>query len=382
MISYHLVNESIRTEDVIVDETNKRYIFKYPCTSNSECTDYFVSLPAGVYKFELYGASGGATEGKVSTFIDSNGNCTSQEIVTAFGGNTECKQVNSRGGSGGYISGTIILSKGTTAFFTIGGRGIYNYSKKMADNDECYLPQNMIPGGYGGGGYAANWFLFDNYNGAGSGGGQTCVKFDKNDLWHRVIVSGGGGGSDNSATDRTVFQGLDDGSGGSGGGITAQGYWDNGVYKDQSLVNSSFGFSFGYGESPRRDTSLHDQGVKSPEGASDRPGAGAGWFGGFAGLSGNGGSGGGSSWALTRAMDFPKGNIIAYNSFYENIGSQPYGFKYEDVYFFNNVRNYPGLWEGNGQLILTILGILKCSSNYSPYFSSSILFTFIILGLN
>ncbi|KAI5508118.1 glycine-rich protein family, partial [Trichomonas vaginalis G3] len=358
MISYHLVNESIRTEDVIVDETNKRYIFKYPCTSNSECTDYFVSLPAGVYKFELYGASGGATEGKVSTFIDSNGNCTSQEIVTAFGGNTECKKKNSRGGSGGYISGTIILSKRTTTFFTIGGRGIYTYKITEEQTERCYIQENMVAGGYGGGGYAANWYRNEVDNGSGSGGGQTCVKFEKNDLWHRVIVSGGGGGSDNSASVNTEFRGPDDGSGGSGGGIISQGYWVDGKYNGERLANSSFGFSFGYGESARQYSSLHEHGVKSADGTSDRPGAGAGWFGGFAGLNRNGGSGGGSSWALTKALDYPSGNITVYDSFYKNIGSQPYAFNSSDGYFFNDIRNYAGIWEGNGQLILTILDTL------------------------
>ncbi|EAX91030.1 hypothetical protein TVAG_425220 [Trichomonas vaginalis G3] len=364
MLSYHLDNEFLGTENVNVDYMNKRYIFRYPCTSNSKCTDYVVSLSAGVYKFELYGASGGSKEGRISTFIDSSGNCMSQSIVSTFGGNTKCKQLNSRGGSGGYISGIIKIFKQTTAFFTIGGHGIYKYNNQVANTEDCYFTQNMIPGGYGGGGYAANWYLSVENNGAGSGGGQTCVKFDKNDLWHRVIVGGGGGGSDNSASDFNIFLQQDDGSGGSGGGKISQGYWVNGAYNGERLANSTFGFSFGYGESPRQYSSLHNQGVKSSEGASDRPGAGAGWFGGFAGLNGNGGSGGGSSWALTKALDYPKGNIIVYDSFHNYIGSQKYGFDSTSPYFFDNVRSYSGIWEGNGKIIVTILNPLKCSKMY------------------
>ncbi|EAX91029.1 loricrin, putative [Trichomonas vaginalis G3] len=222
----------------------------------------------------------------------------------------------------------------------------------------------MVPGGYGGGGYAANWHFISENSGAGSGGGQTCVKFDKNDLWHRVIVSGGGGGSDNTGADFSTFKGFDDGSGGSGGGFTAQGYWQDVNYFGEKSANSRFGFSFGYGESAQQHGSLSDYGVRSADGESDRPGAGAGWFGGFAGMNGNAGSEGGSSWALTRALDYPKEFITAYDSFHNYIGSEKYGFDSTSPYFFDNVRSYSGVWEGDGQLVITILCTLKCSKIY------------------
>ncbi|EAY13860.1 hypothetical protein TVAG_044210 [Trichomonas vaginalis G3] len=115
----------------------------------------------------------------------------------------------------------------------------------------------MVKGGYGGGGNAFNFYSSSTDYGSGSGGGQTAVKFFSNDLWHRVIVAGAGGGSDNSYTYPNM---VDDGSGGSGGGLTAQGCWINGALKSDKLANSTFGFTFGSGESAQ------EKGSKNPNG--------------------------------------------------------------------------------------------------------------------
>ena len=79
----------------------------------------------------------------------------------------------------------------------------------------------MIEGGYGGGGYASNYFYSDSYFGSGSGGGQTAVKFEVNDLWHRVIVSGAGGGCDDN---NGIYNSENDGAGGAGG-VVGQGWF-------------------------------------------------------------------------------------------------------------------------------------------------------------
>lgn len=220
----------------------------------------------------------------------------------------------------------------------------------------------MIKGGYGGGGNTFNYWMSESNFGAGSGGGQTAVKFLQNDLWHRVIVSGAGGGSDNSI-DNEVFNGTDDGSGGAGGGLVGQGYWMNGVYQSDRLANSTYGFTFGFGESAQKDRSLNPDGVIPAEGGYDRPGAGAGWFGGFAGQKGNAGSGGGSSWALCSDAIIPKGNIYANGTFYNETQNFPYAFKLTDGYVFRNVKTASGVWEGNGRLIITVLEnflVLSC----------------------
>ncbi|EAY19629.1 loricrin, putative [Trichomonas vaginalis G3] len=231
----------------------------------------------------------------------------------------------------------------------------------------------MVKGGYGGGGYAANFKGVDDTDGAGSGGSQTAVKFLSNDLWHRVIVAGAGGGSENEF----AYGNSDDGSGGSGGDFTAQGYWENGVYNSSRLANSTFGFTFGSGESAQENGSKNPNGVQSGSGFSDRPGAGSGWFGGFAGHSGNAGSGGGSSWAVSKNAIIPQGNITATDSFYNINDSHPYSFSLDDGYLFSDVKTYPGIWEGNGLLVITILDSIiypSCVSINCSHFSYFLLF--------
>ncbi|EAY08788.1 hypothetical protein TVAG_188750 [Trichomonas vaginalis G3] len=116
----------------------------------------------------------------MSSHIDEEGNCTNEAYVAIANGNTKCNKVGSRGGAGGYISGIIKLSKRITAYATIGGRGIYAFSVLYPSFDR----NDMIKGGYGGGGYAFNYYDGGDADGAGSGGGQTAVKFLANDLWH------------------------------------------------------------------------------------------------------------------------------------------------------------------------------------------------------
>ncbi|KAI5522505.1 glycine-rich protein family, partial [Trichomonas vaginalis G3] len=326
MISYYLENNPSSKGKVSIDEVTQTYKFDYPCESYSDCTEYVIHLSPGLYKFELFGASGGACTNRTSLFMNSDGNCTHREAAFLYGGNAVCRQIVNRGGAGGYISGIIKILHKITAFATIGGKGIHTCTRASANQDSDYYPSNMVKGGYGGGGWAANWYWQPGNNGAGSGGGQTAVMFLQNDLWHRVIVSGGGGGSDNCPAHQTEFMGADDGSGGAGGGFTAQGFWINGELKSSHVANSTYGFSFGSGESAQKDGSKNQWGVKRGEMESDRPGSGSGWFGGFAGHHGDGGSGGGSSWVLSKNAVIPPGEIQAYDSFYNPIGKHPYAF--------------------------------------------------------
>lgn len=167
----------------------------------------------------------------------------------------------------------------------------------------------MNPGGYGGGGSSPGYA-------SGSGSGQNAVKFEKHDLFHRVIVSGGGGGSDNGGG---TLQQSDDGSGGAGG-LEAQGFYIDGMYIENLSANSTFGFSFGQGESSRTDGSKNPYGIKTPHGFTDRGSAGGGWYGGFCSHHNNGGAGGGSSLVLSDNAILPKGELTFYDENYEEIG--------------------------------------------------------------
>ncbi|EAX88651.1 PE_PGRS protein, putative [Trichomonas vaginalis G3] len=305
----------------------------------------------------------------MSAHIDKNGKCINDALIAIANGNTKCNLVGSRGGAGGYISGIIKLSHRITAFATIGGQGIYGITSTFSTYD-C---DKMVKGGYGGRGYASNFFdSYSNY-GSGSGGGQTAVKFLSNDLWHRVIVAGAGGGSDNIYS----YGNTDDGSGGSGGDFTAQGFWVDGVLNSEKIANSTFGFTFGAGESAQQNGSKNPNGVQEARGASDKVGAGSGWFGGFSSHNGDGGSGGGSSWALSANAVIPQGNIDAKGSFFEENESHPYSFSLDDGYIFSDVKTYPGIWKGNGRLVITILDSIiypSCVSINRSHFSYFLLF--------
>lgn len=363
MLSYRLDDISKGFANVSKNTSSNTYTFDYPCESYSDCTDYVISFPPGVYKFELYGASGGSFPGMVSSYQYSDGTCTKSEIVSAYHGNTHCIADGSRGGAGGHISGIISLSHRLTSYATIGGRGNYSYTQKYCDVESDFYLDNMIKGGYGGGGYASNCYYSEKINRAGSGGGQTAVKFHKNDLWHRVIVAGAGGGSDNYHVDR-INQGEDDGSGGAGGGSVAQGYWYSHQYTDERMASAVSGFTFGSGESAQRDKSKNPNGVTVSRGSDDRPGSGAGWFGGFAGHDGNGGAGGGSSFVLTNENieELSQKTLTAHDTFYNNPITAEYGFTAKAGYKFSEVKTVPGIWDENGRLIVTVLDFISLPS--------------------
>ena len=202
-------------------------------------------------------------------------------------------------------------------------------------------------------------------------GGQTSVQFLENSLYHRVIVSGAGGGSDDSAGD--------DSRGGSGGSLVAQGWWADRVYNGKYLANSSSGFTFGTGEAAQLYGSKNSKGVQIPYKQTDRCGAGGGWFGGFASHHCNGGCGGGSSWALTKDAYIPPGLIESRDEFYENNELRKYNFDLNSEYLFSEVEHIPGIWQGNGRLIITVLKSLFINScvlgcHLSNYFLGFIIF--------
>ncbi|EAX88988.1 hypothetical protein TVAG_356230 [Trichomonas vaginalis G3] len=273
MKSISLANSSIRDAEINVIEGKFQYIFDYPCKSNSVCTDYVLSLAPGVYKFELYGASGGSARNVVSTYRFENNTCISDAVVRRYNGNTACLQMSSIGGAGGYISGKIRIPRETVTFLTVGGKGIYSHTLIEMSTARCFSRKYMIPGEYGGGGGASNFCDVEGSEacGTGSGGGQTAVKFSENDLWHRVMVSGGGGGTDNIFG---TFGGNEDGSGGAGGNLVAQSWFAGGVLQKQYFADSTKGFTFGTGEGARYGTPKNNKAV--PNGNNvDNGGAGA-----------------------------------------------------------------------------------------------------------
>ncbi|EAX98574.1 hypothetical protein TVAG_429280 [Trichomonas vaginalis G3] len=337
MQSVSLVNTSIDGAKLKYSHLeNNKYLFEYPCERNDECTDYKVIFLPGVYKFELYGASGGSHINNASSYRFENNSCIDDQIVLKYGGNTACQKVSSNGGAGGYISGKIKLKKLTATFLTIGGQGIFSHNSICYWDDACFNIEHLIKGGCGGGGSSSDYCVDSNTVdcGSGSGGGQTAVKFIENDLWHRVLVSGGGGGSDDKNGE---FAKTDDGSGGSGGNLTAQSWFVDGILHDEYIA-------FGSGEAARLGKSKNPNAVQI-NGSLDIAGA-----------------GGGSSWALTSDAIIPQGLINASEMFYENIISKEYAFTKHSGYLFEDVIHVPGIWNGHGKIIITILDSYECQT--------------------
>lgn len=208
----------------------------------------------GVYKIECWGASGG------------------------YANNTQ-RNLNHNGGKGGYASGIFNFSSRTTLFARIGGKGLSNmYSS------------TFIKGGYNGGGTGGCGKFKVN---AGSGGGATDLRFQGDDLKHRIIIAGGGGGA-------SITNGFNNagGHGGHGGGeiggnsagkdSQADGYtvrganqttpgWSNPPFYPDIIFNGSYGIG-----GPGTPNTLYE---------SSSGGGGGGLFGGGGGAA-TGGSGG------------------------------------------------------------------------------------------
>ena len=359
---------------------NNVYILDYPCPTSHECSAYKVELPPAKYFLELYGASGSSDRGATSyryannTFMDST-------IVEYYGGNAVPGTTDhgSYAGAGGYTSGVLKLLVRTTMYMHIGGKGGV-IKGACVDQKKCEEDQYRPPGGYNGGGRGLPYQQANAY----SGGGATDIRAEENDVFHRIMVAGGGGGSDNN--DIYNLGADDDGSGGAGGGLTAQGYFVNGVLDDKIVAGQLNGFAFGQGESALYGVSNHPNGSHANIGHSDRAGGGGGWFGGFSSHHGNGGGGGGSSFALTRDAEFPRGTIKLYNDVYMETGiSGEYSFQ-NNEYIIDHPTFVSGIWEGNGKVVITIIdpfySMQQCTNNcVKQSFYLSILLYYVIISI-
>ena len=323
------------------------YSIDYPCDKSYECSSLESTFPAGYYKIELYGASGGHSNGYISTYIDPETETCSDENVTKYKGNTVCTKLTSMAGAGGYTSAYLLLHKPTKIFLAIGGQGSFKSESGSDPYDDAERPK----GGFNGG---AKGSLY-NYYGSSGGGGATDFRLYEDDFWHRVLVSGGGGGSDNEITYHAPTH--DNGRGGAGGGLIAQGPWIDNVYQSSFVATQEKGFTFGNGEAPQKDGSKSPEGIHTPDGSTDRAGAGGGWFGGFASHHGNGGAGGGSSFAFTSDAFVPEGSINSTDEYYENVTSMPYAIKQSSLFSITNPIFVPGIWDGNGFARITVFNI-------------------------
>ena len=184
-----------------------------------------VTLPAGTYKLEVWGAEGGTA-------------------------------LNNYGGYGGYSVGTLNLTdESTVLYIQVGG------CPASVGNDRV-----VVPGGYNGGGNGYNRYYNDTATYGQGGGGGTDIRIGQDSLYARVIVAGGGGGSTSNGNERAKKYG-----GGLDGGCEASAYQAHQTPSTGS-TNVNFG-TFGQG------------GAATTEGGNYKYGSGGGgggWYGGAA----------------------------------------------------------------------------------------------------
>ena len=309
--------------------------FKYPCKSSSECTEYVVQIPKGVYRFEAFGASGGYSDScPPSPKRISATQCQGQQYVSKYKGNVKCYTNCSSPGSGGYTSAILSLHQEKTFFIAIGGKGSFGTSlcDDNSDRNECKPPP-----GFNGGGRPASSSIVNKTG----GGGGTDIRAEVNDWFHRILVAGGGGGSD-GITDP-------DGFGASGGGFETEGYWIEGTLDTSKRSTQTDGFSFGQGEA----------GIVKETGRLDIAGSGGGWFGGYSSQNYNGGGGAGSSFVLTHTAVLPTDEIPVLNDIGEEVNRSSYAFDTNSSFVMYDPVLGEGVWMGDGKFILTIL-LDKC----------------------
>ncbi len=184
---------------VYAANSRNSYVFKYT-------GDYqtFVAPYNGVYKLEVWGASGGDSD------------------IVSFGG------------KGGYSKGYYSMKKGETIYIYVGGEGNTSTSGSSA-------------GGYNGGGDGA---IGSYGQPVGGGGGATDIRTISGDwnnessLNSRIIVAGGGGGAGAWYTGPSYdFSG---GAGGGENGLDGLGYKSGGNIAGLGGDQTSAGYAPGY----------------------------------------------------------------------------------------------------------------------------------------
>lgn len=214
-----------------------------------------ITLPAGVYKLEVWGAQGGG----YSSY---------------------------KGGAGGYSIGNLTLLEPTTLYLYAGGQPATSTSSSVT-----------IEGGFNGGGKAR----YHSYSGTTSycqaGGGGSDIRIGTDSLYARVIVAGGGGGSASVNALTTKY------GGGTSGGSPVSGYaaTQTAAGKNGSFGQGANGYISGYN-------------YKYASG-----GGGGGWYGGGAinshsdstNYRGYNGGGSGYVYCDSTANNYPSGCLLS-----------------------------------------------------------------------
>lgn len=215
----HTGNGAVRIRGTRFVDAGTNYIKEFSYTGQTEV----ITLKPGTYKFQVWGAQGGGTNG----------------------------------GKGGYSEGQMVIKEDTTMYINVGGKGADAYAAGSGGSTTNNLGG---AGGFNGGGGGSNGY--STYTGGSGGGGASDIRIGQNSLYARVIVAGGGGGMGGNST-------LAAGYG--GGETSGVGYGVNG--RNSSEANQITGNAFGVGGGGRGTGN-------NTNGRYGNGGGGGGWFGG------------------------------------------------------------------------------------------------------
>ena len=245
-------------------------------------TSNFISDVFGSYTpvLEVYSFTG-----EVQTFTVPSSGTYKLEVWGAQGGNDVDYPSTNFGGRGGYATGEVYLSAGTTLYIYVGSQG-----------SGCNT---------------SSWY-------SSGGGGATDIRLvggtwnNSSGLLSRILVAGGGGGrhGKNYESPGGAYVG-NDGGGSSSPSFTTNGYTITGS-TDQNGGSSTYisnvvAGSFGYGNSTGQTNTCSVGGYNGGAAGSDgwaNGGAGGGWYGGCASWPT---SAGGSAYVLTSGSYKPSG---------------------------------------------------------------------------
>lgn len=286
------------------------------------------------------------------------------EVWGAQGGDTATP---SKGGKGGYASGTVYLTKNKQLFVYVGGEGL---SERVGKNSFG----QTLNGGFNGGGKLTGISGGTSSKYFTTGGGATDIRVGQDSLYARVIVAGGGGSSTSTQTSSGCA--AIGGNGGGGyqdgrssitnyngsscyGGNTTDDIVYNANVSGAGLVGpggflrnpDSYNKAYSY-ENCTSMSKCENFGV----GRGIAPGSttgksycsgGGGWFGAYSGK--YSGGGGGSNWTFTKANYDTVTSTISDFSTKWLLGSE---------YYLTNTSTKGGIQEGNGKAVITYDGTI------------------------
>lgn len=319
------------------DAVKNTYEFDYTGTFQQ-----FLVPVSGNYKLEVWGAQGGDTA------------------------------TPSKGGKGGYASGTVYLTKNKQLFVYVGGEGLKKFICSNTSN-------KTLNGGFNGGGTLTE-ISVNSCTYFTTGGGATDIRIGQDSLYARVIVAGGGGSSASTQSIPSCCVPF----GGAGGGAE-EGYDGGASNTRNGNCSCTFGASTTTGENSRYIAFVHGAGLTGPGGFLTHPDSlsktysyekctsmntcenfgvgsgiapgstygksycsgGGGWFGAYSGK--YSGGGGGSNWTFTKANYDTVTSTISDFSTKWLLGSE---------YYLTNTSTKGGIQEGNGKAVITYDGTI------------------------